>query len=69
MADIVPTLFAQRLLRQPDPASARAVLEISGGGTATYPVGSMFVTFDNTNPATLLGFGTWELIGLYGDGE
>lgn len=28
-----------------------------------YPVGSMYVNFtDNTNPATLLGFGTWSAI-------
>lgn len=28
-----------------------------------YPVGSMYVNFtDNTNPATLLGFGTWTAV-------
>lgn len=28
-----------------------------------YPVGSMYVNFtDSTNPATLLGFGTWQAI-------
>ena len=28
-----------------------------------YPVGSMYVNFtDNTNPATLLGFGTWVAV-------
>ena len=30
---------------------------------AIYPVGSMYVNFtDNTNPATLLGFGTWQAV-------
>lgn len=30
---------------------------------ALYPVGSMYVNFtDNTNPATLLGFGTWTAV-------
>lgn len=30
---------------------------------AIYPVGSMYVNFtDNTNPATLLGFGTWVAV-------
>ncbi len=30
---------------------------------AIYPVGSMYVNFtDNTNPATLLGFGTWTAV-------
>ena len=30
---------------------------------AIYPVGSMYVNFtDNTNPATLLGFGTWSAV-------
>lgn len=28
-----------------------------------FPVGSVYVTEDNTNPATLLGYGTWGLIG------
>jgi hypothetical protein len=30
---------------------------------AIYPVGSMYVNFtDNTNPATLLGFGVWQAV-------
>lgn len=30
---------------------------------AIYPVGSMYVNFtDNTNPASLLGFGTWQAV-------
>ena len=30
---------------------------------AIYPVGSQYVNFtDNTNPATLLGFGTWQAV-------
>ena len=28
-----------------------------------YPVGSVYTTKTNTNPSTLLGFGTWNLIG------
>lgn len=29
---------------------------------ATYPVGSIFISVVDTNPATLLGFGVWERI-------
>lgn len=36
-----------------------------GGGSisAAWPVGSIFFSVLSTNPATLLGFGTWEAIG------
>jgi hypothetical protein len=33
----------------------------SGDPSAAWPVGSVFISVVNTNPATLLGFGTWAL--------
>ncbi len=29
--------------------------------SAGWPIGSIFISTVSTNPATLLGFGTWEL--------
>lgn len=47
-------------------ASFNSLGELSYNGSvnmsAIYPVGSVYITVTNTSPATLLGFGTWELI-------
>ena len=35
---------------------------LSAVQNALFPVGSVYITYTNTNPATLLGFGTWSAL-------
>jgi hypothetical protein len=62
---------SQNLADVPDKATARANLELLTSATylnalwqlmqqRTYPVGEIFMTRQLGNPASLLGFGTWE---------
>lgn len=37
--------------------------DLRGGAYDPYPVGSVFIAVVDTNPATLLGYGTWSAIG------
>lgn len=42
---------------------ATAVAAINGTGGQAFPVGSIFTATVATDPATLLGYGTWEAFG------
>lgn len=42
-----------------DDAISRRYLERGGGSTAAWPVGSVYISTDTTDPAKLFGFGTW----------
>jgi len=40
----------------------KGMIDISGITNALFPVGSVYLTMDNVNPATTLGVGTWSLL-------
>lgn len=43
--------------------AAGAWAEVGGGGGQAFPVGAVFLAVVSTNPATLLGYGTWAAFG------
>lgn len=50
----------------PTVTASWAVINASGTTVEAYPVGSLFLSTVSTNPATLLGYGTWV---AYGEGR
>ena len=50
------TIDLNHLLSKNEAAQTYATLE------KVYPIGSIYMSINNTNPATLFGFGNWELI-------
>jgi hypothetical protein len=53
---------AQQLTYPLDYASVQAIREALGTLSA-FPIGSIFISVVATNPATLLGYGTWSAFG------
>ena len=39
------------------------LIDLIGDISGAWPIGSVFISVVNTNPATLLGFGTWSVFG------
>ncbi len=49
-------------LKRPDATAAAGYLtETQADALYRLPVGTVFLTIGNTNPGTLLGYGTWAL--------
>ncbi|MDR1071708.1 MAG: hypothetical protein LBL21_03645 [Rickettsiales bacterium] len=47
----------------PDLSAAKVCTEIAGTVEAIYPVGAVYISTNNADPATLFGFGMWERFG------
>jgi hypothetical protein len=46
----------------PGADGAAGVNGLDANVSTMFPIGSIYITTNATNPATLFGFGTWELI-------
>ena len=58
-ADYDSAIETDHVIKAGEPSDPNDVLRLEDLGTKIWPVGSIYLSVDGTNPATVFGFGTW----------